>query len=100
MISGADVYYRPLAEEDSDRRVAFTAERDEVSETAVFVPLSYDIEDCRSVFETPLVEEQLLVHVTADPTTDGSFSPTTPRPCSSRKRTLVSGARSDRWSEL
>ncbi|MFB1066036.1 hypothetical protein [Natrinema sp. H-ect4] len=65
-ISAADVYYRPLAAE-SDRRVALAVERDEESETAIFVPLSYDIEDCRSVFETALVEEQLLIHVTADP---------------------------------
>lgn len=66
-ISAADVYYRPLAEEGSDRRVALAVERDEETETAVFVPLSYDIGDCRSVFETALVEEQLLIHVTADP---------------------------------
>lgn len=66
-ISAADVYYRPLAAEESDRRVALVVERDEESATAVFVPLSYDIGDCRSVFETALVEEQLLIHVTADP---------------------------------
>ncbi|MFC6769143.1 DUF7529 family protein [Natrinema soli] len=66
-ISAADVYYRPLAEEGSDRRVALAVERDEETETAVFVPLSYDIGDCRSVFETALVEEQLRIHVTADP---------------------------------
>ncbi|WP_226040448.1 hypothetical protein [Natrinema sp. DC36] len=66
-ISAADVYYRPLAAEESDQRVALVVERDEESETAVFVPLSYDIGDCRSVFETALVEEQLLIHVTADP---------------------------------
>uniref|UniRef100_A0A7D6CSV0 Uncharacterized protein n=1 Tax=Natrinema zhouii TaxID=1710539 RepID=A0A7D6CSV0_9EURY len=66
-ISAADVYYRPLTEEGSDRRVALAVERDEETETAVFVPLSYDIGDCRSVFETALVEEELLIHVTADP---------------------------------
>ncbi|MDS0473585.1 hypothetical protein [Natrinema sp. 1APR25-10V2] len=74
-ITAADVYYRPLADEGSDRRVALAVERDEDSETAVFVPLSYDISDARSVFETALVEEELLIHVAADPA-DGwvSFS--------------------------
>lgn len=64
-ITAADVYYRPPADESSDRRVALTVERDEVSETAVFVPLAYDLADCRAVFETALVEEELLTHVTA-----------------------------------
>ncbi|WP_049890957.1 DUF7529 family protein [Natrinema versiforme] len=64
-ITAADVYYRPLADEDSDRRVALTVERDEMSETAIFVPLTYDLTDCRAVFETALVEEELLTHVTA-----------------------------------
>ncbi len=74
-ITAADVYYRPLADEGSDRRVALAVERDEDSETAVFVPLSYDISDARSVFETALVEEEMLIHVVADPA-DGwvSFS--------------------------
>lgn len=67
-ITAADAYYRPLADEGSDQRVALTVERDESSETAVFVPLTYDIEDCRSVFETALVEEELLTHVTTDST--------------------------------
>ncbi|WP_408959551.1 hypothetical protein [Natrinema sp. 74] len=66
-ISAADVYYRPLADEGSDRRVALAVERDEEGETAIFVPLSYDISDARSVFETALVEEQLLIHVLAAP---------------------------------
>ncbi|WP_254762988.1 DUF7529 family protein [Natrinema marinum] len=66
-ITAADVYYRPLADDGSDRRVALAVERDEDSETAIFVPLSYDISDARSVFETALVEEELLIHVLADP---------------------------------
>ena len=66
-ITAADVYYRPLAEEGSDRRVALAVERDDDSETAIFVPLAYDITDCRSVFETALFEEELLVHVLAEP---------------------------------
>ena len=66
-ISAADVYYRPLADEDGDRRVALAVERDEEGETAILVPLSYDIADCRAVFETALVEEELLLHVLAAP---------------------------------
>ncbi|MGQ3412470.1 DUF7529 family protein [Natrinema sp. LN54] len=64
-ITAADVYYRPLGDEGSDRRVALTVERDEASETAIFVPLAYDLTDCRAVFERALVEEELLTHVTA-----------------------------------
>jgi len=66
-ITAADVYYRPLAEEETDQRVALAVERDDDSETAIFVPLAYDITAVRSVFETALLEEQLLVHVLADP---------------------------------
>ena len=66
-ITAADVYYRPLAAEGSDQRVALTIERDDDSETAIFVPLAYDIVASRSVFETALVEEELFVHVLADP---------------------------------
>ncbi|WP_226482590.1 DUF7529 family protein [Natrinema amylolyticum] len=64
-ITAADVYYRPHADEGSDRRVALTVERDEASETAIFVPLAYDISASRDVFETALVAEELLTHVTA-----------------------------------
>ncbi|SEW21205.1 DUF7529 family protein [Natrinema salifodinae] len=67
-ITAADVYYRPLADEGSDRRVALTVERDEDGETAIFVPLTYDVSAARSVFEAALVEEELLLHVTADAT--------------------------------
>jgi len=66
-ITAADVYYRPLAEAGTDQRVALAVERDDDSETAILVPLAYDITACRSVFETALLEEQLLVHVLADP---------------------------------
>ncbi|MFD1565630.1 hypothetical protein ACFR99_19055 [Haloarchaeobius amylolyticus] len=66
-ITAADVYYRPLAEEGSDQRVALAVERDDNSETAIFLPLSYDITASRSVFETALLEEELLVHVMAEP---------------------------------
>ncbi|OLZ42045.1 hypothetical protein A6E15_14165 [Natrinema saccharevitans] len=66
-IAAADVYYRPLEEGDGDRRVALAVERDEETETAVLVPLVYDITACRSVFETALLEAELLVHVAADP---------------------------------
>ncbi|WP_254522616.1 DUF7529 family protein [Natrinema caseinilyticum] len=66
-ISAADVYYRPLADGGSDRRVALAVERDEDEETAIFVPLSYDITEARSVFETALVDEELLIHVLSDP---------------------------------
>lgn len=66
-ITAADVYYRPLAEAGTDQRVALAIERDDDSETAIFVPLAYDVTACRSVFETALLEEQLLVHVMAAP---------------------------------
>ncbi|SEQ95604.1 DUF7529 family protein [Natrinema salaciae] len=67
-ITAADVYYRPLADADSDRRVALAVERADADETAVFVPLAYDVTDCRAVFETALLEEELFLHVTADST--------------------------------
>ena len=66
-ITAADVYYRPLADEGSDQRVALAVERDDDSETAILVSLAYDITAARSVFETALLEEELLVHVLADP---------------------------------
>ena len=65
-ITAADVYYLP-PETDEDDRLALTVERDEETETAVFVPLRYDLEaeTTRSVFETALTEEDLRVHVSA-----------------------------------
>lgn len=57
----ADVYYRPA--DGADRRFALGVERDERTETAVLVPLTYSIAATRSVFETALEEEELLVHV-------------------------------------
>ncbi|WP_121743799.1 DUF7529 family protein [Natronorubrum halophilum] len=62
-VTAADVYYRP-PEDDDERRIALVVERDEETETGVFVPLCYDLDDSRSVFETALVEEELLLHVT------------------------------------
>ena len=67
-ITAADVYYRPTdGDAEDDRRIALVVERDDDAETAVFVPLIYDLSDSRSVFETALREEELLVHVTTDP---------------------------------
>lgn len=74
-VTAADVYYRPS--EDDTRRIALAVERDEETETAVFVPLTYDVDESRAVFERALTEEALLLHVTtADAETDGwvSFS--------------------------
>ncbi|ELY56647.1 DUF7529 family protein [Natronolimnohabitans innermongolicus] len=73
-VTAADVYYRP-PDADDGRRVALAVERDEETETAVFVPLAYDLEESRSLFETALLDEELLVHVLTDET-DGwvSFS--------------------------
>jgi hypothetical protein len=70
-ITAADVYHRSPAAGSDDRRVAIAVERDEDGETAVIVPLTYDVSASRSVLETALVEEELLVHVTADP--DGEW---------------------------
>ncbi|QLG50584.1 DUF7529 family protein [Natrinema halophilum] len=66
-ITAADVYYRPLAEDGGDRRVALAVERDDDSETAIVIPISYDVANVRSVFETALVEEELLIHVLSNP---------------------------------
>ncbi|RQG91375.1 hypothetical protein EA462_05205 [Natrarchaeobius halalkaliphilus] len=57
----ADVYYRPS--DGSDRRFALVLERDEASETAVCIPLTYSISSARSVLEGALLDEELLVHV-------------------------------------
>ena len=62
-ITAADVYYRP-PESDDHERIALVVERDDEQETAIFVPLTYDLEDSRAVFETALAEEELLVYVT------------------------------------
>ncbi|APX97334.1 DUF7529 family protein [Natronorubrum daqingense] len=61
-ITAAEVYYRPPPDE-SDRRLALAVERDDESETAVIVPLAYDVSDAQHVFETALTQEELLVHV-------------------------------------
>lgn len=75
-VTAADVYYRP-PEDGDERRIALVVERDEDTDTAVFLPLTYDLGDSRSVFETALADGELLLHVTtADTATDGwvSFS--------------------------
>lgn len=61
-ITAAEVYYRPPPDE-SDRRLALAVERDDESETAVIVPLTYEISDAQHVFETALTQEELLLHV-------------------------------------
>lgn len=68
----AEVYYRAAdaeAERD-DRRFALAVERDTDREQAVCVPLTYSLSSARSVFETALVDEELLVHVSARPSGD------------------------------
>ncbi|MXV63220.1 hypothetical protein GS429_14315 [Natronorubrum sp. JWXQ-INN-674] len=64
-VTAADVYYRP-PESDDEPRIALAVERDEDTETAVFVPLTYDLAESRSVFETALKTEELLLHVTTE----------------------------------
>ena len=65
----ADVYYRPVDGDDhrsvdeDDRRFAIAVERDESTETAVVLPLTYSIEAAQSVFERALAEETLRLHV-------------------------------------
>lgn len=63
----AEVYYRAAdAEgEHADRRFALVVERDMDTEQAVCVPLTYSLSAAQSVFETALLEEELLVHVSA-----------------------------------
>lgn len=65
----ADVYYRPA--DGADRRFAIAVERDERSDTAVLVPLTYSISDARSVLERALHEEELLLHVRPGSATAG-----------------------------
>ncbi|MFC4541170.1 hypothetical protein ACFO5R_04410 [Halosolutus amylolyticus] len=60
----ANVYYLPA--DGADRRFAIAVERDETTETAVIVPLTYSISAARSVLERALYEEELLVHVRPD----------------------------------
>ena len=58
---GAEVYYRPS--EGDDRRFALAVERDEATETAVFVPLTYTLRESHGVFERALREADLQLHV-------------------------------------
>lgn len=58
---GAEVYYRPS--EGDDRRFALAVERDEATETAVFVPLTYTLSESHGVFERALREADLQLHV-------------------------------------
>jgi hypothetical protein len=57
----AEVYYRPS--EGGDQRFALVVERDEESETAVFVPLTYSFSNARDVFERAVREAAIQVHV-------------------------------------
>ncbi|ARS89873.1 DUF7529 family protein [Natrarchaeobaculum aegyptiacum] len=57
----AEVYYRPG--DGADQRVALAVERATGAETAVFVPLTYSIAAARPVFETALLEGELLIHL-------------------------------------
>jgi hypothetical protein len=59
----AEVYYRPPEAEDEDRRFALVVERDERSESAVLVPVTYALSASRAVFERALREEDLQIHV-------------------------------------
>lgn len=68
-ITAADVYYRP-PEDGDEHRIALAVERDEETETAVFVPITYDLSGSRSVFETALRDEELFLHVTPEATED------------------------------
>ncbi|TYL39934.1 hypothetical protein CV102_06595 [Natronococcus pandeyae] len=58
---GAEVYYRPS--EGDDRRFALAVERDEATETAVFVPLTYTLSESHGVFERALRAADLQIHV-------------------------------------
>ncbi|SEH16954.1 hypothetical protein SAMN04487967_2883 [Natronorubrum sediminis] len=64
-VTAAEVYYRPPPDE-SAQRLALAIERDDEHETAVVVPLAYEITDAQHVFETALVQEELLVHVLSE----------------------------------
>ncbi|WP_394740589.1 DUF7529 family protein [Natronococcus roseus] len=57
----AEVYYRPA--EGEDQRFALVVERDERSESAVLVPVTYALSESRAVFERALHEEELHIHV-------------------------------------
>lgn len=60
-VGDAEVYYRPS--KGADRRFALVVERDERSEVAVLVPVTYDLSESREVFERALCEEDLQLHV-------------------------------------
>jgi hypothetical protein len=62
--AGAEVYYRPS--EGKDRRYALVIERDEDSESAVFVPLTYALSETAGVFERALGEGSLHVYIRPD----------------------------------
>ncbi|MFC6716317.1 hypothetical protein ACFQGT_07565 [Natrialbaceae archaeon GCM10025810] len=76
----AEVYYRAL----EDLQLALAVEVDEESETAVFVPLYYEISSARGVLEAALEEGQLRIYVhpgsvdegEADAASDGTSQPT------------------------
>lgn len=57
----AEVYYRPA--EGGVRRFTLVVERDQASETAVCVPLTYAIDDARPLLERALAAEDLQIHV-------------------------------------
>ncbi len=59
----AEVYYRPSEGESDDQRFALVVERDERSESAVLVPVTYALSASREVFERALREEDLQIHV-------------------------------------
>ncbi|ADD05682.1 uncharacterized protein Nmag_2113 [Natrialba magadii ATCC 43099] len=65
----AEVYYLPVDEDgtthDDSRRFALAVERDADNSIAVFVPVTYTLPEAKTVFETALLEEQLLLHVRA-----------------------------------
>ncbi|ELY90205.1 hypothetical protein C483_11873 [Natrialba hulunbeirensis JCM 10989] len=65
----AEVYYLPVDEDDTtrddSRRFALAVERDADNSVAVFVPVTYTLPEAKPVFETALLEEELLIHVRA-----------------------------------
>ncbi|OVE84025.1 hypothetical protein B2G88_15475 [Natronolimnobius baerhuensis] len=69
----AEVYYRATDVEEprEDRRFALVVERDTTNQQAICLPLTYSLSAAQSVFETALEEEELLVHVSARPSTAG-----------------------------
>ncbi|ELZ06397.1 hypothetical protein C482_01215 [Natrialba chahannaoensis JCM 10990] len=65
----AEVYYLPVDEDDTTHddthRFALAVERDVDNSIAVFVPVTYSLPEAKPVFETALLEEELLIHVRA-----------------------------------